>query len=64
MYNRFFFGSNTGGGFFYPEKEYGIDALLDTLFWNFVAFSYIPVLPISLLYIVIYLVVEKVKRSR
>lgn len=55
----FFFGSNTGGGLFYSTMEYGIDALLHTLFWNLLAFSLIPVLPISLLYIIIYLIVKK-----
>ena len=54
----FFFGSNTGGGLFYPEMEYGIDALLHTLFWNLILFSAIPILPISLIYIVIYLIIK------
>lgn len=55
----FFFGSNTGGGLFYPTMEYGIDALLHTLFWNLLIFSCIPILPISLLYIIIYVIVKK-----
>ena len=60
----FFFGSNTGGGLFSPTMEYGIDALLHTLFWNLFSFSVIiPVLPISLLYIIIYLIIKKKRRK-
>ena len=55
----FFFGSNTGGGFFNSTREYGVGALLGTLLWNLLVFSIIPILPISLLYIIIYLVVKK-----
>lgn len=55
----FFFGSNTGGGLFNSTMEYGKDALLNTLLWNLFAFSLIPVLPISLLYIIIYVIVKK-----
>ena len=55
----FFFGSNTGGGLFNPEMEYGIDALLHTLLWNLTAFSLIPVLPSSLLYIIIYIILKR-----
>ena len=54
----FFFGSNTGGGLFNKTMEYGMDAMLHTWFWNLLAFSLIPVLPISLIYIIIYLVVK------
>lgn len=39
--------------------EYGIDALLNTLFSNLLTFSFIPVLPISVLYIIIYLIIKK-----
>lgn len=55
----FFFGSNTGGGLLYPTREYGITALKNTLFWNLITFSLIPVLPLSLIYIIIYIVVRK-----
>ena len=60
----FLFGSKTGGGLFYPKMEYGMDALVSTLFWNLIAFSIIPVLPISLLYIVIYMIVNKRKKKK
>lgn len=60
----FFFGSNTGGGLLYPTMEYGIDAFLHTLFWNLLAFSIIPILPISLLYIIIYLMIKKKEKNR
>ena len=59
----FFFGSNTGGGLFNPTMEYGIDALLHTLLWNLTAFSLIPVLPSSLLYIIIYVIVKKKEKN-
>lgn len=55
----FAFGSNTGGGLLDSTREYGIDALTHTLFWNLLTFSIIPILPISLLYIIIYLIVKK-----
>lgn len=55
----FFFGSNTGGGLLDATMEYGMDALLHTLFWNLISFSLIPVLPISLLYIIIYVIIKK-----
>lgn len=57
----FFFGSNTGGGLFNKIMEYGMDAMLHTWFWNLLAFSLIPVLPVSLIYIIIYLVVQHLK---
>ena len=60
----FFFGSNTGGGLFYPKMEYGIDALLHTLFWNLIIFSAIPILPISLIYIIIYLIIKYKNRKQ
>ena len=60
----FFFGSNTGGGLFYPEIEYGIDAFLHTLFWNLIIFSAIPILPISLIYIIIYIIIKYKNRKQ
>lgn len=55
----FFFGSNAGGGLFSHYREYGIEAMVNTLYWTLIAFSVIPILPISLIYIIIYLVVKK-----
>lgn len=57
----FFFGSNTGGGLFNSTVEYGMDAFLNTLFWNLILFSIIPILPISLLYIIFYIIIKKKK---
>lgn len=62
----FFFGCNVGGFMDY-EIGYGMEALKETLFWNFLAFSIIPVLPISLIYIIIYLIAryrEKRKKNK
>lgn len=56
--HAFFFGSNTGGGLLNPEMEYGLDALLHTLFWNLMIFSVIPILPITLIYIIVYLIIK------
>lgn len=50
-------------GLFDHTREYGIDALLHTLFWNLLSFSIIPVLPISLLYIIIYVIVKKKEKN-
>jgi len=36
----------------------GMDALADTLLWNLFVFSVIPILPITLLYIIIYVIVN------
>lgn len=60
----FFFGSMTGGGLFNPTMEYGFAALTSTLFWNLLAFTYIPVLPITLIYIIIYLVINRKNKSK
>lgn len=60
----FFFGSSTGGGLFNKTMEYGMDAMLHTWFWNLLAFSLIPVLPISLLYIIIYLIIKYHKNKK
>ena len=59
----FVFGSNTGDGYFPQTMEYGMNALLKTLFLNLICFSFIPVLPISLMYIIIYLVFGKAKKK-
>ena len=59
----FFFGSPTGGGLFNPEIEYGMEGLVHTLILIGVAFSVIPILPISLLYIIIYIIVNKRKKK-
>lgn len=60
----FFFGSNTGGGLFSHYREYGFEAMFHTWFWALVSFSMIPVLPITLVYIIIYLVVKKRNEKR
>lgn len=60
----FFFGSNTGGGLFSHTMEYGIDALVNTLFWNLLTFSVIPVLPITLIYIIVFLIVKYKEKKK
>ncbi len=60
----FFIGANAGGGLFSSTMEYGMDALLHTLFWNLISFSIIPILPIALLYIIIYVIVKKKEEKR
>lgn len=60
----FFAGAYTGGGLFSPEMEYGMDALADMLLWNLFRFSIIPILPISLLYIIIYVVVKMIEEKK
>lgn len=52
-------------GLFDHAMEYGIDAFLHTLLWNLISFSVvIPVLPISLLYIIIYLIINKREKKK
>lgn len=41
----------------YVETINGIDAFTETLFWNGITFSIIPILPISLIYQIIYIVI-------
>lgn len=55
----FFFGVSAGG-IFGTEMEtiYGIEALKYTLFWTLIGFSLVPVLPFSLIYIIIYVIVN------
>ena len=50
-------------GLFNPMMEYDMGALIDTLIWNLIAFSIIPILPITLLYIIIYVIVNKRKNK-
>lgn len=50
-------------GLFSPVMEYGMDALVHTLVLNLIGFSIIPILPISLLYIIIYVIVNKRKNK-
>lgn len=42
----------------------GMDALADTLLWNLIVFSVIPILPITLLYIVIYVIVNLKEKKK
>ena len=51
-------------GLFEHTTEYGMDAMFNTWFWNIIGFSIIiPILPISLVYIIIYLIVNKRKTN-
>ncbi len=58
--HSFFFG--TCIGFLNCEMVYGFDAMLDTLFWYGILFSMIPVLPITLIYIIMYIIRNKTKK--
>jgi len=51
-------------GFFGSSIEDGMDALADTLLWNLFRFSIIPILPITLLYIIIYVVVKMIDEKK
>ncbi len=53
----FFWGYNTG--IINMHRVYGLEAIREALLWNLIAFSLVPVLPISLIYIVIYLVLNR-----
>lgn len=58
----FFFGYEEG--IFYKHMIYGMDALISTYFWFGIALLIIPVLPISLLYIIIYVIANKRKKKK
>jgi hypothetical protein len=49
-----FFGYERG--FFYHITVYGFEAFKDAMFWNLIEFTFIPVLPITLIYIIIYFI--------
>lgn len=51
-------------GLFSQKMEYGMDALVSTLVLNLIGFSIIPVLPISLLYIIIYVIIYKRNKKK
>ena len=52
-----FFGYKTG--FFYKTTIYGFDAFKEAMLWNLLIFTYIPILPIALIYIVVYLYIQR-----
>lgn len=54
--SAFFFGASAG--LFDSEVVYGFEAVKSTLFWFLLVFSIIPVLPITLIYIIVYLIVK------
>lgn len=60
----FFFCSMTGGGIFNPTMEYGFTALRAPLLTNILVFSYIPILPITLIYIIIYLIINRKNKQK
>lgn len=45
------------------SKIYGMESFLDTMFALGIAFSVIPVLPISLIYIIVYLIIKKYRKN-
>lgn len=49
-------------GLFTCNKVYGLEALTSSLIWYGIGFTFIPVLPITLIYIIIYIV--KVKKNK
>lgn len=49
-----FFGYKSG--WFYKTTIYGFEAFKEAIFWNLITFSIIPILPITLIYIAIYLI--------
>lgn len=58
----FFFGINDG--LFSDNFVYGIEALKVSLTWNLLIFTYIPVLPISTIYICIYLLMKYKEKGK
>ena len=58
----FFLGYDIGG-LLETKIGYGMLAMKNALLWNLISFSIIPILPISLLYIIIYSIVNKRKTN-
>lgn len=52
----------THSWFFNTTTEYGMEGFLSALFWNGITLSIIPILPITLIYIIIYTVKLKNKK--
>ena len=46
----------------YIRTDYGMTAFLDTLTWNCLILTFIPILPISLIYQIIYILIYIYKR--
>lgn len=45
-------------GIFYHTTIYGLKAFKEAMLWNLIAFTFIPILPITLIYIIIYSVIK------
>lgn len=60
--SSFLFGSNTGGGLFEHARIYGLEGMLSAWFWWGISFSIIPILPVTLIYIIIYIIIYKKKK--
>lgn len=58
----FFFGYDSV--FFSTTKEYGFEGLFSALFWNIIILSIIPILPISLIYIIVYIISNVIKKKK
>lgn len=56
-----FFGYQAG--FFVTKTIYGFEAFKAAMFWNLLGFTFIPVLPIALIYIIIYTVIKSKQRK-
>ena len=50
-------------GFFNTTTVYGLEAFKNAMFWNLLMFTYIPILPITLIYIIVYLSRQMIKRK-
>lgn len=58
----FFFGYDTV--FFSTARVYGFEGLCNALLWNIIKFSIIPILPISLIYIIVYRISNVIKKKK
>ncbi len=59
----FFFGADAG--WFYTNIVYGIDGVLTMWLWLLIAFGwFIPILPVTLLYMIIYLIIKRKNKKK
>ena len=58
----FFFGYDSG--LFSTVKVYGFEGLCNALFWNIIILSIFPILPVSLIYIIVYIISNVIKKKK
>ena len=63
-YGIYAYFAGYSSGFFGGPMIYGYKAFRDAMIWNLIGFSIIPILPATLIYIVIYLLNNKKEKKK